>query len=311
MLPDPASLAGVNPAAPVTVAAVIVTIGRPELRAAVESVVDQTYPVSEILVVADTESELDLPTDPRVRVLRIGPGAGAGVGRQHGIEAASSTVVALLDDDDLWLPGKIERLMALVDGREGDWIAASRAEARGLPHGSEIWPERVIGPDEGLVEYLFKKRQVRGGFGFVQSSCIAFPRDLALAVPFDPSLRFHQDIGWLVDVAHARPGIRLLQAEEPLTVYTVVPSTGSVSQQIRAYESVEWARDRLQVDGSRILGDFILTQSLILAQRSGSLRSVRDVIRAGLRHGNPGWPARVYAGAVVARTATAKLRRRG
>lgn len=45
----------------------------------------------------------DLQSDPRVRILRA-PGPGPGAARNAGIAEASGRWVALLDDDDLWLP---------------------------------------------------------------------------------------------------------------------------------------------------------------------------------------------------------------
>lgn len=297
-----------SPDDPRTIAAVVVTIGRPELLRAVESITRQTHPVDEIIVVADTLSTLSIPEDGRIRVVRIGPGAGAGIGRQQGVNEATCDIIALLDDDDWWLPSKVERLMEDTQNLDGDWIASSRVEAHGLGREPLIWPARTIKPAEPVVEYLFLKHRLRGGTGFIQSSCLAFTRNLALQVPFDPELRFHQDVGWVVDVAHARPDVPLIQSEHVLSAYYVAPGTGSVSHEIRALESVAWALNRLEPDGPRVVGDFILTHSLILAERSRSVRLALKVVREALTHGRPGWPACGYAVIAVLRTAASKLR---
>lgn len=290
-----------------TVAAVVVTIGRPELSRAIASILGQTRPVDEIMVVADTRARLDLPNDARIRLIRVGPGAGANVGRQVGIQESFCDVIALIDDDDEWMPDKVEVQLALTAGIAGDWIAASRVEARGLPSGTVVWPRRLIGPNEPLVDYLFRKRRVRGGTGFMQSSCLMFTRALALDVPFDPTLRFHQDIGWLIDVAHQRPDLPTLQSAAALSTYTVSPSTGSVSHRIGPEESIRWAVARLGEEDPRILGDFILTHSIVLAQRAGSVQAARKVISTARTLARPGWPARIFAWIVLLRTTFRRL----
>jgi glycosyltransferase involved in cell wall biosynthesis len=293
-----------------TVSVVIPTVGRPELGAAVRSALAQTHPVLEVLVMADTADELNgLPDDPRVEVIRVGPGAGGNKARQTGIEAARGEVVGLLDDDDEWLPTKIEvQLAQVAAARAGDerWLATCRVKVRGHNHGDLVWPDRLIEPSERLVDYLFVKRRVRGGTGFIQASCLLFPRALALETPFDASLRFHQDVSWLVDVAHAHPELRVVQSDIPLSIYLVTPGTGSVSQSIKADASVAWASDRLSADGPRVLGDFILTQSLLLARRATSVSGVLRMLGIGLVRGRPGLPALFYALISLAKVAGAR-----
>lgn len=96
------------------VSAVLITRDRPdELRAAVASVRDQTYPTLE-LVVVDGSRE---PSESLVRrhagdvpvTYRRDDGGGPGAARNIGIRAATGTFVAFLDDDDRWLPEKTER----------------------------------------------------------------------------------------------------------------------------------------------------------------------------------------------------------
>ena len=104
------------------VTAVVPTHRRPErMRLAVQSIIDQTYQGEiEIIVVFDA-CDVDLPdvtlpphrslralTNQRVRGL-----AGA---RNSGILGASHGFVAFLDDDDLWMPGKLAAQMDVFDG---------------------------------------------------------------------------------------------------------------------------------------------------------------------------------------------------
>src|SRR5690242_4415614 len=70
-----------------TVSVVIPTIGRPSLARAVQSVLDQTHRVAEIIVVADTDGPLCLPSDDRITLIRTEVASGAARSRQLGIDA--------------------------------------------------------------------------------------------------------------------------------------------------------------------------------------------------------------------------------
>lgn len=79
---------------------------------AIQSVLEQTMPVYEIIVVDDgsTDCTCDLvqKSFPDVRLLRFEHNRGAQAARVAGILAARGTWIAFLDSDDLWLPQKIE-----------------------------------------------------------------------------------------------------------------------------------------------------------------------------------------------------------
>ncbi|MBI1952781.1 MAG: glycosyltransferase [Candidatus Omnitrophica bacterium] len=81
------------------------------VEAAIRSVLAQTYPHTEILVVDDgsTDHTADRvkPFLPRVRYLQK-PNGGTGSARNLGVQHASGRFVAFLDGDDLWLPDKLE-----------------------------------------------------------------------------------------------------------------------------------------------------------------------------------------------------------
>ena len=86
------------------------------LRAAVDSVLGQTYADLELIVADDgsTDDSLALlreyeSRDSRVRVLALGQRQGPAVARNAGIRAANGSFIAFLDSDDAWLPAKLER----------------------------------------------------------------------------------------------------------------------------------------------------------------------------------------------------------
>ena len=88
------------------------------LVATVESALAQTVQDFEIIVVDDGSGDMTLDVarsiaDPRVRVLSQANG-GAAAARNTGVTAATGEYVALLDADDLWLPHKLERQLAML-----------------------------------------------------------------------------------------------------------------------------------------------------------------------------------------------------
>jgi glycosyltransferase involved in cell wall biosynthesis len=79
---------------------------------AIESVLVQTLPAAEIIVVLDgapteVETELRAAYQPPVRFVSQ-PNSGIAGARNAGIEASSGALLAFLDSDDLWVATKLE-----------------------------------------------------------------------------------------------------------------------------------------------------------------------------------------------------------
>lgn len=100
------------------VSVVIPTYDRPEyLERAVRSVVEQTYPAIELVVVDDSSSTpaaetlngIDTEALSKLVCIRHDENKGANEARNTGICEASGEFIAFLDDDDRWLAKKIDR----------------------------------------------------------------------------------------------------------------------------------------------------------------------------------------------------------
>jgi glycosyltransferase involved in cell wall biosynthesis len=90
------------------------------LRRAIDSVVAQTYTDFEIVVVVDGPSPavasfVSSHPDPRVRLVQRETNGGVAAARNSGLEAARGRYIALLDDDNIWLPEKLEKQVPLLD----------------------------------------------------------------------------------------------------------------------------------------------------------------------------------------------------
>lgn len=93
---------------------VIPTFGRPAfLEEAIASVLAQRCSDVECLVVDDASPQrLPDVADPRVRIIRRGVNGGPAAARNTGIDAATGRYVAFLDDDDVWLPSRLDAAMS-------------------------------------------------------------------------------------------------------------------------------------------------------------------------------------------------------
>jgi glycosyltransferase involved in cell wall biosynthesis len=120
--------------------------GRPDaLAATIASVLAQTYDDFEV-VVSDDSGGLEQVTasfdDPRV-LYRLNPApAGPAANLKHAVEQARGAFVAILNDDDLWLPEFLARAVAVLDDDPEIGIVftndffevGARRTQRDLPH---------------------------------------------------------------------------------------------------------------------------------------------------------------------------------
>ena len=112
---------------PLVSAVVIFLDERPFLAEAIESVKAQTYGNWELLLVDDgstdgsseVASQAAAAASGRVRYLQHAGhrNLGMSASRNLGIEQARGEYVAFLDGDDVWLPEKLERQVALLEAR--------------------------------------------------------------------------------------------------------------------------------------------------------------------------------------------------
>ena len=279
------------------VSAVIPTIGRPSVARAVQSVLNQTRPVAEIIVVADTDAAVSLPSDDRIVLLRNCVGSGPARCRQLGIDAARGTVIALLDDDDEWHTTKLARQLSAVDSLvDTHWIASSRMAVLGPGTRRRIWPRRVIEPGESIAEYLFRLTDLRLGGATLQTSTLCFPVDLARAVRWDVHAGAAKDEpSWLIRVQRTLPDLQVVQLPDVLSTYSVNGSSRSRDPSDRTDEYIEWGLHYLGRESPRVLGDYLCTNPVSAAVSARSLGGIGRSLRAALRHGRPGPFALAYA----------------
>ncbi len=85
------------------------------LEETIRSVINQTYPHWELILVDDcsTDGSYEIANaysekDSRIKSLQLTENKGAGISRNFGIKEATGTYIAFLDADDLWIPEKLQ-----------------------------------------------------------------------------------------------------------------------------------------------------------------------------------------------------------
>jgi glycosyltransferase involved in cell wall biosynthesis len=186
------------------VSAVIPTRNRPLLvLRAVKTVLEQTYPNIEVVVVIDGPDEetvkvLEALEDARIRIIALTENVGGSEARNTGVREAKGVWIAFLDDDDEWLPEKLSRQLAAAETVEEDKVILSCKYIERSTKGSRIFPARLPDANERMDDYLCCPRGFRSGGEVLQTSTLVVPKALAIAVPFVSGLKRGQDFMWLV-----------------------------------------------------------------------------------------------------------------
>ncbi len=91
------------------------------MKRAIQSVLDQTYPELECIVVDDasiddTDQIINTFEDDRLKYFRHEKNKGTSAARNTGIRHSKGGLIAFLDDDDEWIATKLEKQVPLLKG---------------------------------------------------------------------------------------------------------------------------------------------------------------------------------------------------
>jgi glycosyltransferase involved in cell wall biosynthesis len=276
-----------------TVSVVIPTLGRPDLvTRAVRSVLAQTVVDIEVIVVVDGPDEatgqaLAAIADPRLRVLGLSERGGAPNARNAGVDAARAPWTALLDDDDEWLPGKLEVQLELAKNAEvARPIVACRLLNR-TPRAEFPMPRRLPEPGEPLSEYFTVRRGLFHGDGFIQTSTIMAPTGLLREVPFAVGVPRMQELDWTLR-ALSRDGVGLVYAAEPLVIWHTDEDRPRISSDSPWERQLDWLRRSRPLFTPRAYAALTMSVVSSMAAPTHSPRVFTQLLREAHRHGRPG-----------------------
>jgi len=231
---------------PATVTAVIPTRNRPELVCrAVRSVIAQTHYASgglDCVVVVDGPDEATVQAlrqfaDTRVTVVALDASVGGSQARNLGAQQARGVWVALLDDDDEWLPDKIARQLADASACPAPYPIVCTAVLARSSAGDMKWP--VYPPSQPYSEYLLVRNRLSYGEGLMQTSTLMAPKALFDLQPFTAGLVKHQDWDWILRCL-VLPGAEVVYVADPLAIWYVENGSARLSRANRWRESLGW-----------------------------------------------------------------------
>jgi glycosyltransferase involved in cell wall biosynthesis len=141
------------------------------LIAAVDSVLAQTYPAHEVVIVDDGSTDgteeavrARFGGQPKVRYFRQ-KNAGVSAARNRGMKEAAGEFIAFLDSDDAWLPGK---------------LALQLEALRLAPEAGMVWTEMSAVDERGAVLHPRYLRTMYSAYRYFPAPTDLFARELDL-----------------------------------------------------------------------------------------------------------------------------------
>ena len=190
------------------------------LRKAIDSVLRQTFPAVELIIVDDCSTddsaaiiEAYAGVDSRVKSIRQPANAGVAAARNSGLDAATGSHIAFLDSDDWWDPHKLE--IQLEQMRLSDARVCYATYQRVDEAGKAI---SLVSPPSAITYTDLLKSNYIGHLTGIYARSIGDFRFRRIG---------HEDYVFWLDVVKTTGGAVCASSQHPLAFYTV--RSGSVS----------------------------------------------------------------------------------
>jgi glycosyltransferase involved in cell wall biosynthesis len=274
----------------VLVSVIIPTLNRPKLLlCAIDSVLRQTLSDIEIIVVVDrpdpeTAAAVGSMNHPRLRVVVNPRALTAGAARNFGADHSSGEWIAFLDDDDEWLPKKLERQIAFASGRAPALVSCLSRMV--TPTATYVWPRVIYDNSDPIDEYLFDRRSLSEGPGFIQSSSFLLPRQLFQQVRFDVD-NPHDDWDFVLRLSK-QTGVRIETVPEVLVVlYFEEPRSSLTTRSSSWSRSLRWLDSLRPMITRRAYSGFCLGVVASFAARERAYTAFPELLYRAFRYGSP------------------------
>lgn len=200
---------------------------------AIDSILNQTFKDFELIIVDNyssdnTESVVKSYSDKRIRYFKNQNNGLVSINRNYGIKKSCGEYIAFLDDDDLWLPEKLEKQVELLDLNK----------ELGLVY-SDIY---IIGSNGDLREntYFHRIKPTRGNAfnellqgNFIPMLTVVIRREVLDKVGgFNPRYKICQDYDLWLRIAEHYPVDFI---EDPLAKYRVHSESSSQKNTALSY----------------------------------------------------------------------------
>jgi glycosyltransferase involved in cell wall biosynthesis len=274
------------------VSAVIPTRNRPEIVCrAVRSALSQTYKHLEIIVVVDgpnpsTVKALHDLREPQLRIMTLSTSVGGSEARNIGVRVAKGEWIALLDDDDEWLPHKIATQVAISQNAKSKYavIACKYIDRRAT--GDMIRPQILHRPEQHISEYMFCETSLfHPRQGALQTSTLFISRSLLLKFPFTTGLKRFQDVDWLLRSV-PQTGTEVYIAPDILSIYHNDQGSGRIGSSSDWRYLLHWAICNRGLFTVKAFSYFLSNNCFQIALKSGpSYQAVLLLTKSCWRYG--------------------------
>ena len=243
------------------------------LQRAVTSVLAQTHPIDEIIIIDDGSTDKTAEwvqnlDDPRIQYL-YQPNAGPAAARNLGIQKAKGEWIALLDSDDEWLPNKIKVQLEFLQ-KNSDYQVC-QCEEIWFKNGQRINPHKKHQKHSG---WIFKECLP---LCIVSPSAAVFSKKLFLEVGgFDENLPVCEDYDLWLRMALRSPIMTLPE-------HQIVKYGGHADQLSKRH----WGMDRFRVQS---LEKILQQEKLTSKQKTWLLEELihkLKILSQGFKKRNP------------------------
>jgi len=262
---------------------------RATLGRALDSVLAQTRPADEIIVVDDGSTDDSVKIASRycthgLRLLSLSERRGASAARNAGIVAATGTWIAFLDADDEWLPSKLERQVTAIDMNPGTsfvFCASEELTADGKALGDTFRNGIVTSGNEAWKALL--------ACNFIATPTVMASRALLMKLGgFDETLKVAEDQDMWIRLALAGPPVYVRDSLVRVHVQSKSLSSWSLADQyvytlpmIKGH--LQALSDRLSRSESRaIMGARLSQIGLITCTEGYLMRGLQLILRSAL-----------------------------
>lgn len=197
----------------------------------IKSVLDQTYPNWEMILVDDCAKDNSASLikkkalgDPRIKYYKLDQNSGAAVARNRGIREANGQYMAFLDADDFWLEDKLQRELELMRSKDCAFVYAA---TQMINENDEIIGDFTAVPEWTDYKHLLKRTVIATSTVLLDMNKVG---DFSM-----PLRRSGQDYAtWLMLLRRIDKAYGI---NEPLTLYRISPKSLS-SNKFKSIEQV-------------------------------------------------------------------------
>jgi len=261
------------------ISVVIPTYNRPALlRNSINSVLSQTYRDFELIVIDDCSSDntpgvLEDFRDERLKVIRNSSNKGIAAVRNIGVTSSQGKYIAFLDDDDEWLPDKLEKQLKIMEnGPESLGCVYSGRLTIG-PDGREVVSTSIPRYRNKVLNELLLENFITTSTVLIKISC--FDK----AGIFDEEIPYGEDYDMWIRIAE---DFEYDFAPEPLTKYRVHPSsiTGNYTKVINGIEKILSKYSSLYARNNRAYCNQMLLLGVLYCYSGKTGEGIKTFIRA-------------------------------